>query len=229
MNKTESLYARSYAAWEPWNLLTFDQQKDSLQAIGEQFSGELKAMFEYQLLHAGRVAGKTHQLISPTGETNELYTAGRGVGLLVIDSAAEVAAKPAVALLAALLAAGNSVIVCCDNSRLNGVIMTACAEASLPDGLVQLAPTETYNSLFEEDIRNVAFVGEELVSWKINKMLTARSGVIVPLVAETDLQALPVCSDPMLVLRFITERTCTTNITAIGGNAMLLELSNDGH
>jgi delta 1-pyrroline-5-carboxylate dehydrogenase len=229
MNKTESLYARAYAAWESWNLLDFDEQKEQLQAIGEQFSGELKTVFDYQFMHAGRVAGTTYQLVSPTGETNELYTTGRGVSLLVIDASEDAAAKPAVALLTALLTAGNSVIVCCDNSMLNGVIMTACMGAGLSDGLVQFAPTETYRSLFEDDIRNVAFVGEELVSWKINKLLAARPGVIVPLVAETDLQALPVCSDPMLALRFITERTCTTNITAIGGNAMLLELSNDGH
>ncbi|MCO4788283.1 1-pyrroline-5-carboxylate dehydrogenase, partial [Vibrio cholerae] len=52
---------------------------------------------------------------------------------------------------------------------------------------------------------------------------------IVSLVSETDLLTLPVAHDPHLSLRFITERTRTINITAVGGNATLLELGVDTH
>ncbi|PWI32599.1 1-pyrroline-5-carboxylate dehydrogenase [Vibrio albus] len=227
MNQTGNLYTRSYTVWESWNLLDFREQRESVLALGEQFTGELKTVFDYQLSHGSQIAGATHHLISPTGETNELYTAGRGVGLLIIDSDENAVAKPAVAMLSAMLIAGNSLIICCDNSMLNGIIMTAGMGAGIPEGLIQFAPAEAYKSLFEHDIRTVAFVGEESASWRMNKLLAARPEVIVPLVAETDFTSMPVCCDPMLVLRFITERTRTTNITAVGGNAMLLELSNE--
>ncbi|MGO3799410.1 MAG: 1-pyrroline-5-carboxylate dehydrogenase, partial [Vibrio casei] len=55
-------------------------------------------------------------------------------------------------------------------------------------------------------------------------------GVITPLVAETvdgtstSGHDLVLTHDPSLVLSFITERTRTINITAVGGNATLLEL-----
>ncbi|HAS64519.1 MAG TPA: 1-pyrroline-5-carboxylate dehydrogenase, partial [Vibrio sp.] len=47
-------------------------------------------------------------------------------------------------------------------------------------------------------------------------------------VSETDLVTLNVAHDPHLSLRFITERTRTINITAVGGNATLLGAS-DSH
>ncbi len=81
----------------------------------------------------------------------------------------------------------------------------------------------------EEDIRNFAFVGSEQDVLGYNKKLALRSGAITALVSETDLEALPQSQDPKLVLRFITERTRTINITAVGGNATLLELGSDGH
>jgi delta 1-pyrroline-5-carboxylate dehydrogenase len=74
------------------------------------------------------------------------------------------------------------------------------------------------------DISAAALVGNRQAEQDVNRELAKREGAICTFVSETDLQALPVSHDPCLVLRFVTERTCTINITAVGGNASLLEL-----
>ena len=172
---------------------------------------------------------ETQSLPGPTGETNELYAQGRGVSVLLADSKQENTRKAVSAMLAALLAAGNSVIVCTDDSAVTDLISTLSQSAILPQGVLQFIAKESYSELLQQDIRNFAFIGEKQTTHELNKMLATRPYTITTLVAETDLQSLPYSRDPMLVLRFITERVRTINITAIGGNAMLLELGNDSH
>ncbi|MFA0070912.1 1-pyrroline-5-carboxylate dehydrogenase, partial [Vibrio breoganii] len=71
--------------------------------------------------------------------------------------------------------------------------------------------------------------GNSQTAQAINLQLAKRDGAIVGLVAETDLATMNVANDPHLSLRFITERTRTINITAVGGNATLLELGSEAH
>ncbi|WP_305846204.1 hypothetical protein [Photobacterium kishitanii] len=56
------------------------------------------------------------------------------------------------------------------------------------------------------------------------RQLAQREGVLAQLVAELDGELVPVIGSQHYCLRFITERTRTINITAVGGNATLLEL-----
>jgi delta 1-pyrroline-5-carboxylate dehydrogenase len=83
--------------------------------------------------------------------------------------------------------------------------------------------------LLESDVRSIGYVGNPEVERTINRQLAKRTGAIVSLTSETDLVSIPVAHDPHLALRFITERTRTINITAVGGNATLLELGSEAH
>lgn len=165
----------------------------------------------------------------PTGETNELYTAGRGVALIIQEDNGIQAKQAVVAQLTAALVAGNSVVFCSDDKELSSALVAAYQQSSLPANLLQFASFDAYHQLIESDVRCVGYVGTPSVEATINRQLAKRTGAIVSLVSETDLLTLPVAHDPHLSLRFITERTRTINITAVGGNATLLELGVDTH
>ena len=214
-------------AFEQWNHTEFCYKKQKVETISTQLTQELNKVFHYQLIQSETVVDKTKSLISPTGETNELYTQGRGVSLLVEDAEENNSTKALVAMLAAMLIAGNSVIICSNSTAIKELVDNINTKLDLPKGLLQQVEKNGYKSLIEQDIRNLAFIGKPTEAAKINQALAIRPNAIVGLVAETDLTALPNSKDPMLILRFITEKVRTVNITAIGGNAMLLELGNN--
>ena len=94
---------------------------------------------------------------------------------------------------------------------------------------MQVGSYDAAKQLLSGDVRSVGYVGNSQTAQAINLQLAKRDGAIVSLVAETDLTAMHVAHDPHLSLRFITERTRTINITAVGGNATLLELGSEAH
>ncbi|MDV7105894.1 1-pyrroline-5-carboxylate dehydrogenase [Vibrio sp. TH_r3] len=214
------------AAFEQWNHTGICYKKQQVETISTQLTKELNHAFYYQLIQSSIVVAKTISLTSPTGETNELYTQGKGVSLLVENAVENNSIKALVAMLAAMLIAGNSVIICSDSTAIKELVTNINTKLNFPKGLLQQIDTNCYQSLIEQDIRNLAFIGKPTEAAKINQILSIRPNAIVCLVAETDLTTLPNSRDPMLVLRFITEKVRTVNITAIGGNAMLLELGN---
>lgn len=225
-------FADAFSAWENWNLTDFDFKCEcllSFQASLKESIPGLAAVVAFQLEQASTLLSRSHSLIGPTGETNELYCAGRGVALLIQDER-DVAAKQAlVAQLCCALVAGNSVIVCSDDQELIKVLTQANQQSSLPVNVLQFSALDAYQTLIESDIRSVGYVGNIQCERHLNRQLAQRSGAIINLVSETDLTTLPVAHDPHLSLRFITERTRTINITAVGGNATLLELGNEAH
>jgi delta 1-pyrroline-5-carboxylate dehydrogenase len=186
----------------------------------------------FHLQQASTLLANTHQLVGPTGETNELYTAGRGVALVMCESDIEhtqQALSSVFAMLTCALIAGNSVVVCSDNTELNLLLQQALEQVSFPSNLVQLVACDASAALLENDVRSLGYVGNSQVEHALNLQLAKRDGAIVSLVSETDLESPKLALDPHLSLRFITERTRTINITAVGGNATLLELGNDTH
>jgi len=222
-------YNASRSAFESWNLAGFAQRKAMLALFSAQLSDKLQDVFDYQQNHAATVVAAPQSLVSPTGETNELYTQGRGVGVILVDSEAPECDTAVVAMLSAMLAAGNSVILCCDNSQVNGLIEAATAKHTLPVDLVQIVARAQYSELLNLDIRNFVLIGNAASTAEVNQALAARQHAITALVAETDLETLEHSRDPKLVLRFVTEKVRSINITAIGGNAQLLELGNSTH
>lgn len=225
-------FSDAFSAWENWNLTNFDSKSECLLAFKQalqQVQPELASVVSYHIEQASALIAEAHQLVGPTGETNELYTAGRGVALVIQDDNQEQAKLSVVAQLTAALIAGNSVILCSDDSELSQVLETAYVQSSLPTNLVQFVTYDAYHQLLESDVRSIGYVGNSEVERTINRQLSKRSGAIVSLTSETDLVSIPVAHDPHLALRFITERTRTINITAVGGNATLLELGNEAH
>lgn len=227
MANIERAFALACNSWDKWNktdvLQRISQLRDAIDLLPD--SDKLAAQF--QLDHSSEVVSKVHHLVGPTGETNELYTSGRGTALLVIDSTDRTVSASAFAMLTSLLVAGNSVIICSDFNDHHSHRAFEQVSASLPEHLVQLMPLTDHNKLITKDIRIFAYIGNAQAEREINRQLALRAGAIVALVSETDLIRLPQSQNPKLVLRFITERTRTINITAVGGNATLLEISSE--
>ncbi|KLN66696.1 1-pyrroline-5-carboxylate dehydrogenase [Vibrio sp. VPAP30] len=225
-------FSDAFSAWENWNLTNFDSKSECLLAFKQalqQVQPELASVVSYHIEQASALLAETHQLVGPTGETNELYTAGRGVAVVIQDDIQQQAKLAAVAQVSAALIAGNSIIFCSDDAELCQSLEAAYLQSSLPTNLVQFAALDAYHQLLESDVRSIGYVGNTEVERTINRQLAKRTGAIVSLTSETDLVNLPVAHDPHLALRFITERTRTINITAVGGNATLLELGSETH
>lgn len=220
------------SAWENWNLTDFDFKCECLLSLKSSLKESLPGLAQVVSFHldqASALLARSHSLIGPTGETNELYAAGRGVALLIQNDTSMTAKQALLAQLCCALVAGNSVIICSDDSELVAALTAANLQSSLPVNLLQFSALDAYQALIESDIRSVGYVGNVSLEHSLNRQLAQRSGAIINLVSETDLTTLPVAHDPHLSLRFITERTRTINITAVGGNATLLELGNETH
>lgn len=217
-------------AWEQWNLTEYTFKSECLLSVWrylEKEQPELSSIIKYHLHQADERLAEPKLMPGPTGETNELYCAGRGVCALIVENNTSWAAV--MAMLTAALITGNSVVICCDDIDLNKVIESAISTA-LPAHVVQIVAYDSYQEVIKSDIRITAFIGSDVTQMSINRLLAESEGVITPLVAETvdgtstSGHDLVLTHDPSLVLSFITERTRTINITAVGGNATLLEL-----
>ncbi len=225
-------FSDALRAWEFWSLTEFDYRSKCLLSISDALNKDkiaISSIVEYHLQSAQQAVGQIDMLVGPTGETNELYTAGRGVVFLIQDQECQSARSAIIAQLTAAAVAGNSIIICSDDAQLVQWVQTYFAGAVLPMGLIQVVSRDSLSAFLQNDIRTVGFVGAEKNAIKLNRELANSDGVIIGLVVESDLDSLPTSHDPRLSFRFVTERTRTINITAIGGNASLLELGSGGH
>ncbi|MGR5306281.1 1-pyrroline-5-carboxylate dehydrogenase [Vibrio mediterranei] len=227
MVNNATIFSDVLTAWEGWNLSDFAEQRECLlsaQRNMNELNATLASVMAFHIQQANVLLANPHVMPGPTGETNELYAAGRGVVLVVLESEEAQAKIAAMAQITAALIAGNGVIVCSGNDKFNQILKSAVERSQLPTNLVQFVALEEASTFIEFDVRVVGLVGFKDTEWQVNHQLANRDGAIGLLVSETDLALLPVAHDPNLVLRFITERTRTINITAVGGNATLLEL-----
>ncbi len=225
-------FSDAYSAWENWNLTDFNSRCECLLAFKNalvESSNIAASVANYHIEHAASLLADSHQLVGPTGETNELYTAGRGVALIIQDDHSETAQLAVIAQVTTALIAGNGVILCSDDTALATMLEKAFVQSTIPTNLIQFASNDAYQQLLESDIRVLGYVGTPKVEAQLNRQLAKRHGAIVSLVSETDTINTPVALDPHLSLRFITERTRTINITAVGGNTTLLELGSEAH
>ena len=225
-------FSDAYTAWEGWNLTSFDFKRDYLNQVEKTLfskNAQWSAVMGFHIGHATRLLGETHQLVGPTGETNELYTAGRGVTLIIQEDTQDGARKAVLSQLTCALVAGNSVIVCSDDNQFVEILESAFKQVSFVMNVIQFVSHDAYQQLLDSDIRSIGYIGNQETERTLNRQLSKRPGAIVSLTSETDLDATPVAQDPNLSLRFITERTRTINITAVGGNATLLELGSEAH
>ncbi|WP_241033746.1 1-pyrroline-5-carboxylate dehydrogenase [Vibrio maerlii] len=229
--QSTTLFFDAQNAWQTWSLEAFETRAAVMQQVVNALVKEhatLVPVVQFHINHAEKYLGKVHQLVGPTGETNELYTVGRGVCALVAGGRSLASRQALMAQLTCALIAGNSVVVCIEDVAFGDAI-EALLGAILPKHLLQFTDFEQYSTLCARDVRSVGCVVSSATLQEINRQLAERESAIATLTAETDLERLPTSHDPRLCLRFISERTRTINITAVGGNATLLELGSDSH
>ncbi|WP_102504803.1 aldehyde dehydrogenase family protein [Salinivibrio kushneri] len=236
MEQLNNVLEQCDAVWEDWNdqavagrIILLQRWSETVAARGDDFA-QAASMIRFQCDSADRLLNKVHELPGPTGETNELYTAGRGT--VVVTGDASLTSVALCGQLAAALVAGNCVVVSVEGTHADMVdaVLADLIKAGCPDRVAVRVGIDALNDLLvHPHIVGLATTGEDAHVRHVNRQLAQRQGVIATLVAETDTAHYPVIGSPDYVLRFVTECTRTINITAVGGNATLLELGSGEH
>lgn len=227
--KMNEWISRSVSVWEGWNNLGYPTREAILQRWSEQLPSACRAMVRYQCQQAAEHAAVVDVLPGPTGESNERYCAGRGILAITVDAQA-----PEVALygqLAAALVTGNTVFVClpAGYSVVAEDVAAQLEQSGCAGGVVTaISPDQLSGLICHPAVVGVAYAGKPASVQQLACQLAARDGQLALLVSETDCEQLPVIGSTTYSLRFVTERTRTINITAVGGNASLLELGSGG-
>ncbi|RUO62899.1 L-proline dehydrogenase /delta-1-pyrroline-5-carboxylate dehydrogenase [Pseudidiomarina planktonica] len=143
----------------------------------------------YYAIQAREFMSGPIELPGPTGETNDLFVEGRGTFICISPWNFPLAIF--VGQVAAALVTGNCVIA--KPAEQTGLIafraVQLALEAGIPGDVLHFMPgsgAEVGSFLTsQEDIAGVCFTGSSYTAQAINRALAARTGAIVPLVAET--------------------------------------------
>src|SRR5690554_2740647 len=143
----------------------------------------------YYAQQARELMGEGTTLPGPTGETNELFVQGRGTFICISPWNFPLAIF--LGQVAAALVTGNCVIA--KPAEQTGLIafraVQLALEAGIPGDVIHFMPgsgAEVGSFLVsQEDIGGVCFTGSTYTAQAINRALAARTGAIVPLIAET--------------------------------------------
>jgi RHH-type proline utilization regulon transcriptional repressor/proline dehydrogenase/delta 1-pyrroline-5-carboxylate dehydrogenase len=211
-----------------WDLAGGDQRALCLdkaaQLIEERLPDQkvIISVFRYYADQARQKCQAALVLPGPTGETNELSLHGRGVFFCAVS---DDAAIPAFAQqLTAALAAGNAVIACpaTRHSQLAAQLIQALLDAGVPGDILHFVPGNLVRGLATRHPRTAGIAWSGPVEDALEMLLeiSERGGAIIPMVVEP--------GGPNYLLRFVVEKTRTTNIVATGGNTMLLNLDEQG-
>ena len=161
--------------------------KSTPSSIGEV--REAADFCRYYAMMARKLFAKPADLPGPTGETNQLFLAGRGVFVCISPWNFPLAIFTG--QVVAALAAGNAVIAKpAEQTTLIGYAMTRLLhEAGVPEAALQFLPGDgvTVGAALTRDPRvdGVAFTGSTDTAWAINRSLAARNAPIAALIAET--------------------------------------------
>ncbi|MGF1828585.1 aldehyde dehydrogenase family protein [Photobacterium angustum] len=223
--QVQKLLQSSIFASSVWNDLDFETRIAILRRWAKSLDNQSAMMVNFQCNNALEMVAEMQVMPGPTGESNTLYCVGRGV--FVVTASDDVANHVVIAQIATALVCGNSVMLCLspDHPLNTSVILSQLEQAGCVANVLSVIDSADFDALIQiEEIAAVAYSGTADRALSLARQLAARSGQLAQLVAETDLDDLPVIGSPSYCLRFITERTRTINITAVGGNATLLEL-----
>lgn len=143
----------------------------------------------YYALQARKLMGAGDKLPGPTGETNELFVQGRGTFICISPWNFPLAIF--IGQVAAALATGNCVIA--KPAEQTGLVAYRAVQlaiaAGIPGDVLQFLPgkgAEIGSFLVsQEEIAGVCFTGSTNTAQAINRALAARTGALVPLIAET--------------------------------------------
>lgn len=132
---------------------------------------------------------KVKELPGPTGEKNELYWQSRGVFLCISPWNFPVAIY--LGQMVAALVTGNSVIAkpAEQTSLVAYRILQLIYDAGIPENVVQFVPGDGEKLgpflLSQQQLAGVVFTGSYHTAQVINRRLAARTGALIPLIAET--------------------------------------------
>jgi RHH-type transcriptional regulator, proline utilization regulon repressor / proline dehydrogenase / delta 1-pyrroline-5-carboxylate dehydrogenase len=168
-------------------LLVRESGKTLADAIAEV--REAADFCRYYAAEARRLFGLPSELPGPTGESNRLLLEGRGTFACISPWNFPLAIFTG--QIAAALSAGNAVVAKpADHTPLIAAAMTDLLhEAGIPHKVLQCLPAEGRPfgdaALRHPALSGVVFTGSTTTAQWINRMLAARDGSILPLIAET--------------------------------------------
>ena len=229
--QVSNIIKQAHLAWEGWNQFDCTIRAEIIASWSDmtdqhpRFDLMSAQMAKYQIKQGLAFIAAEKLMPGPTGESNELYASGRGV--FVIHSSDDTPLTAIVGMLSTALLAGNCILLALPDSyfELAKNMQSALNAAGVPNGVIQVVSCHCIEQLIcDTSIAGVAYAGEHSESLKLNKQLAQRQGLLAQFIVETQLTSLNTITDPCFVLRFITEKTRTINVTAVGGNALLLEL-----
>jgi len=230
-NVLTELVEQATSSWLQWSRVTIERRIELLRKwnklLSQQKSSDLMPfhMVDFHLQQAAMLIAEPKVMPGPTGESNILTSLGRGSFVVMADE--DVPETAFVAMICSALAAGNSLLIA-ENPRFYEMLESLSCIFSLSEleyPVVQwVNKGHIDNLLLDPRIAGMAYVGNQAEAIRLNACLAQREGQIAQFVNETDLTGLTTVSDPCLVFRFITEKTQTINVTAVGGNASLLAL-----
>lgn len=202
------------AAHTAWNLLPVSQRAVFLERIGEQFEKHFSELMSLLIREAGKTISDAigeireaidfchyyaerarHDLAVPkiltgvTGENNCLGLFGRGVAVCISPWNFPLAIFTG--QIVAALVSGNCVIAkpAEQTPLIAAEAVRLMQEVGLPAGVLQLLPgrgEEIGAALIQDErVKAVLFTGSTQTARFINQTLAARTGAIIPLIAET--------------------------------------------
>ena len=229
--QSTSVIKKATSAWLTWNAIEIEQRITLISQWSELLKlqhslGLLPGqMVDFHSLHAVPLISSGEEMPGPTGESNVLSTSGRGPFVIMAEQDAPIEAF--IALVSCALVAGNSVVMAAlsEHEDIISTLEQVCVFSDIAMPIITVKDNNALeNVIINPAIAGVGYVGSEAEAIRLNRVLAERDGQIALLIVETDLEGLEMVRDQSLVLRFITEKTLTTNVTAVGGNATLLAL-----
>ena len=198
----------------------------AMKIMGHQFvlgRDITEAMKQFQCANALKYAAKHVLMPGPTGESNTLYCSGRGV--FIVTAQEGITEEAIVGQLTAALVCGNSVLVCLVDTQYAERIVAQLEHVESLANVITVVSGSALDTLVQHSSTvGVAYCGDVQGAQQLARQLAQREGLLAQLVVELDGITLPIIGSQRYCLRFITERTRTINITAVGGNATLLAL-----
>lgn len=227
----QQLVERATASWLIWSAVSTQQRVELLSKWSELLSQQRNLdlmpskIVDFHNQQALTLIAEPQIMPGPTGESNTLKSYGRGVFVIMADD--NVPETVFVALICCALVSGNSLIIA-EHPKFNEIITSlecVFSLSTMEEPVIQIVNKESIESLIlVPSISGMAYAGNQAEAIRLNGLLAQREGQIAQFITETDLQGLETVRDQCLVLRFITEKTETINVTAVGGNASLLAL-----
>jgi RHH-type proline utilization regulon transcriptional repressor/proline dehydrogenase/delta 1-pyrroline-5-carboxylate dehydrogenase len=157
-------------------------------------------------------------LPGPTGESNQLFFESRGVLAILLAGNADL--DECLSQIVAASLAGNAVLALVDAAHASAAQAWASGlvEAGLPANLISVLPLAVAKVVLSDTrLQGVLLPAGSGLEKSVQRLLAHREGALVPVISDS--------VETGLLMRLIIEKTVTIDVTASGGNASLLTMS----